>query len=94
MSHSNLADLEKLARLAKINLSEDEKLELGSQLEKVLNHFESIQGINTGNLEPLFIPNVQSLPTRDDVVAEQDSDELLECAPSLVGRLHKVPPVV
>jgi len=45
-------DIEKVARLARLELSEEEKITLGSQLEQILNYMEQLSRLDTTGVEP------------------------------------------
>jgi aspartyl-tRNA(Asn)/glutamyl-tRNA(Gln) amidotransferase subunit C len=88
-------DVEKLAQLARLKLSNSEKEELAKQLEAIVNHFETIQKINTEGVEPLVSPVELESFWREDRVGDQLSpEEALANAPETMGNLFKVPPVI
>lgn len=45
-------DIEKVARLARIELSEVEKVTFGDQLEQILNYMEQLNRLDTAGVEP------------------------------------------
>ena len=45
-------DIEKVARLARIELSQDEKKIFGAQLEQILNYMEQLNEVDTTGVEP------------------------------------------
>ena len=45
-------DIEKVARLARLELSEQEKEVLGNQLEQVLSYMEQLNRLDTAGIEP------------------------------------------
>ena len=45
-------DIEKVARLARLELSEKEKEVLGNQLEQVLSYMEQLNRLDTTGIEP------------------------------------------
>ena len=47
-------NLEHLAELARIDLSEDEEVELVKDLEKILAHFNELKELDTAKIEPLI----------------------------------------
>jgi len=66
----SMAELEHIAKLARINLSESEKNTFLPQLESVLNSFDVLNQINTDNIEPTFRVNKQSNVFHQDEVGE------------------------
>ncbi len=89
-------DLNKLAKLARIECSEEEKKLLRSSLSKVLNYIDLLQEVDTENVKPcshsfeaLF--NVM----REDVAQETLSRDLfLSSAPAHTGGMVRVPPIM
>ena len=46
-------DIDYVANLARIDLSEDEKAKLGGQLDDILGYFEKLNAINVEGVEPM-----------------------------------------
>lgn len=85
----------KVARLAKLNISEQEAQDYQKQLEKVLENFQKIAQVNTDGVSPLITPTPIELFLREDeVVQTVSAEEIIQCAPEAKGNLFKVPPVV
>ena len=66
----SMAELEHIAKLARINLSESEKNTFLPQLESVLNYFDILNQVNTDNIEPTFRVNKQSNVFHQDEIGE------------------------
>ena len=49
---SDSFDIEKIARLARLKLTEDEKARLGKQFEDILEHIDQLNRLDTENVEP------------------------------------------
>lgn len=93
----NKETVEKVAKLAKLKLSDEEVSAFTQQLSAVLENFEQIAQIDTKGVEPLVTPTDMSVHLRDDKIAvenENESEKYLQNAPDKAGRLFKVPPVV
>jgi len=87
--------LEHIARLARLQISDEEAQAYSDQLGKALGHFEQIAKINTAGVEPLVTPTEIEAYWREDVVAQEYSaEEMTANAPERAGNLFKVPPVV
>lgn len=85
----------KVAKLARLNITEQEALDYQKQLEKVLDSFQKITTVNTDGIEPLVTPTPVDLFMREDEVLQSVTvDEIIKCAPDAKGNLFKVPPVV
>lgn len=90
-----LADVENIAHLARLQLSDQEKREAADSMSNILNLIDQMQSVDTDNVEPLAhaFDAVQRL--RDDVVTESDHrDELQTIAPETEAGLFLVPKVI
>jgi aspartyl-tRNA(Asn)/glutamyl-tRNA(Gln) amidotransferase subunit C len=90
------ADVERLARLARLALTSDEKRRLARQLTVILAYADQVQAVDTSSvsLEPEPAPG---LVLRDDrVMPSLDRGEVLSSAPAadLEAGLFKVPRVI
>ena len=87
--------IEHIAKLARLKITESEAAEYSSQMEKILQSFEKIAKVDTQGVEPLITPTEIETYWREDVASQEvTSEEILANAPSRVGNLFKVPPVV
>jgi len=71
----NKDDLDHIAKLARINLTESEKASFLPQLESVIEYFDVLNKVNTNGIEPTFIVNDQSNVLRQDEINESLSVE-------------------
>jgi len=88
-------DVEKVAHLARIAMTEDTMLATTERLANVLAMVDQLQAIDTSGIQPLAHPldTVQRL--RADVVTEQNQrDLLLQNAPATQDGLFLVPKVI
>ena len=75
-------DVLHIARLARIELSEDDVARFTSQLSGILDHFAALAAVDTSDLEPTAHPLPLSNVMRDDEVAPSlRRDEALANAP-------------
>ena len=89
------ADVEQVALLARLSLSDEEKETLTVQLGQILEHAGKIAELDTGKVEPTShaIPTVNVL--RADVVGPELSvDEALSNAPDREDNAFGVPKIV
>ena len=85
----------KVARLARLDLTEAEIDAATEQLGKMLDHFAEIDTLDLSDVEPMNQPYPLSNVMRDDV--EQpclDRDEVLAQAPQAEDGRFRVPPVI
>lgn len=92
----NTMEIEKIAHLARLEVSHERAKELAEQLQRVLSHFEKISQIDTKGVEPLITPSEIEPYYREDIVEQGliTTEEILLNAPDKVGNLFKVPPVI
>jgi aspartyl-tRNA(Asn)/glutamyl-tRNA(Gln) amidotransferase subunit C len=90
-------DIDKVAHLARLDLSQEELVKYTSELDKILTYVQRLNAANTDGVEPL-IHNATSSTTaqRKDIVAESEELDLfretfLGIAPKTEGRFFKVP---
>ena len=90
-----LADVEKIAKLSRLTLSDDEKNSTLEKLNAVFELVEKMQTVNTDGVEPMAHPHEVALRLRDDAVTESDhAAEYLAVAPEVRNRMYIVPHVI
>ena len=92
---SNKFDIEKVAFLARLKLTADEKIRLGGQFEGILAHIDQLDRLDTSTVEPtthvLPLQNV----FREDVLKKNFPDvEYLALAPAQDKGHYKVPQII
>ncbi|MCX8164472.1 MAG: Asp-tRNA(Asn)/Glu-tRNA(Gln) amidotransferase subunit GatC [Aquificaceae bacterium] len=86
--------VEKIAYLARLNLTEEEKDSLGGQLENILKFVQQLQEVDTTHVEP-FVPYFEETPMREDEPLKGfDPSLVLRRAPGAEGSFFAVPRVV
>ncbi len=87
--------IQKISKLARLNLTEQEMTQISEQLTDILKHFEEISELDTKGVLPIIIPSEVAFHWRKDEVAQEvSSEELVANAPECSGKLFKVPSVV
>ena len=90
-----VADVEKIAKLSRLTLSDDEKNSTLEKLNAVFELVEKMQTVNTDGVEPMAHPHEVALRLRDDAVTESDhAAEYLAVAPEVRDRMYIVPHVI
>lgn len=90
-----LSDVDKLARLSRLSLSEAERNNMLTELNHVFDLVEKMQEVNTDGIEPMAHPHELALRLRDDVVTEKDEHHAIQsCAPLVDRDLYLVPKVI
>jgi aspartyl-tRNA(Asn)/glutamyl-tRNA(Gln) amidotransferase subunit C len=88
-------DIEKVARLARLELSEEEKETFQSQLEQILTHMEQLNRMDTTGVEPTShaIP-VYNAFREDETRPSSPKEEVLAIAPDQEEGFLKVPRII
>ena len=95
MSKITSEDVLKVAKLARLDLAEDEVELYTNQLEKILGYFEQLEEVDTSNVLPttraVEVVNV----VRDDTVFSTNvREELLDQGPQREGNFFRVPKIL
>jgi aspartyl-tRNA(Asn)/glutamyl-tRNA(Gln) amidotransferase subunit C len=89
------ADVERIAHLARIEITPEEALDVRAKLERIFTLIERMRAIDTTGIVPMAHAQDAVLPLRDDAVTEADRRELYQSvAPAVHGGLYLVPKVV
>jgi aspartyl-tRNA(Asn)/glutamyl-tRNA(Gln) amidotransferase subunit C len=89
------AEVEHVARLARLELTEDEKERMTAQLDAILGYMEKLNALDTSQVEPTttVIPMVSVM--RDDIVRPSlDREEALANAPDRADAFFRVPRII
>lgn len=88
-------DIAKVARLARLALSEAQLAEYGAQLQDILEHAERVGALPTEGVEPTSHPLPMVNAFRPDkVLPSLDRNEVLEQAPEREGEYFRVPRIL
>ena len=87
--------INKIAKLARIRLSEDEAKDLLKDINSILDWVEQLNEVNTDSIKPLANISSSTLPKRQDEAKNiNSSDEILENSPDKLEGYFAVPKVV
>ncbi|OGT00733.1 MAG: asparaginyl/glutamyl-tRNA amidotransferase subunit C [Gallionellales bacterium RIFCSPLOWO2_12_FULL_59_22] len=91
----NNADVRKVARLARLAMSETEIETARAQLSGIFALIEEMQAVDTRGIEPMSHAQDVSQRLREDAVTETDQRELFQSiAPQVEAGLYLVPQVI
>jgi aspartyl-tRNA(Asn)/glutamyl-tRNA(Gln) amidotransferase subunit C len=90
-----VADVEHVARLARLELTTDEKLLFAEQMDAILGYVDTLKELNTDGI----VPTAHAVPMensfREDVIhASSGSEWALGNAPERAGSFFAVPKVI
>lgn len=87
--------VKKVARLARIRVSEEETETLATELSKILSMVEQLNEVNTKGVEPMTSVIEMLAPLRDDAVTDGAMQQkILANAPEQTAGFFVVPKVV
>ena len=94
-----LADVSRIAHLARLELSGADEALMLEQLNGFFGHVEQMRAVDTRGVEPLYTPlsatHAVNLRLRDDLVTEGDQREVNQkSAPAVENGLFLVPKVI
>lgn len=90
-----LEEVEHIALLARLELSEEEKKRYQQQLSSILDHIAQLQELDTSDVLPLSSVIAEKMSLRADEPGDcLTSDELMQNAPQSVDKQFRVPPVL
>jgi aspartyl-tRNA(Asn)/glutamyl-tRNA(Gln) amidotransferase subunit C len=88
-------DVEKIAHLARLELSEEEIPAYVENLSRILGLVEQMNSVDTTGVVPMAHPLDTHLRLRPDAVTEPDRrEEIQRTAPATEGGLYLVPKVI
>lgn len=88
-------DIEYTAKLARINLTDEEKSKFSSQLDSIIGYVEKLEELNTDDVEPTAHPHpVTNVWQEDEVSSSLTVEEALQNAPAQRQNMIVVPKVV
>ncbi len=91
----NKREIEHIAVLARLSLSEEEKELFGLQLGGILDYMEQLNGLDTKGIEPTsHVLSIQNVMREDIPGASLPRTEALLNAPSCTEQFFRVPKII
>jgi aspartyl-tRNA(Asn)/glutamyl-tRNA(Gln) amidotransferase subunit C len=91
----DIEDVKKVARLARLELSDADLATMAQQLTAILNYFDQLKQLNTDGVEPLAHPlPVLNVFRPDELKPSLPVDDALANAPERIGDFFGVPAVL
>lgn len=89
-----IKDVEHVAKLARLELTEEEKIKYSKQLGDILKYVNELNEVNTEGVEPMSYPlPLENVMREDEVKCEISKEELLKNAPEEEDGFFKVPKI-
>ena len=87
-------EVEHIAKLARLDLTDEQKARYREQLEAILDHVAKLQELDTKDVPPTASVSVGYMPLRvDESLPGLATDELLKNAPQQEDGQFQIPPV-
>ncbi|MGQ0657296.1 MAG: Asp-tRNA(Asn)/Glu-tRNA(Gln) amidotransferase subunit GatC [Chromatiales bacterium] len=88
-------DVEKIAHLARLAVTEEEIPGFAQQLSSILEFVAQMNAANTAQVEPMAHPYDLPTRTREDEITEHNEREVMQSvAPAVEAGLYLVPKVI
>lgn len=88
-------EVKKVAQLARLELNENEINQHAEQLEKILEYIKQLEKINTENVPcTTRAIEVVNVLRKDEKKNYENSEEILDLAPSRENKFFKVPKII
>lgn len=96
MAQLDKETIQKLTRLCRIDCTEEEQEALLKDLRKILDYIEQLQEIDTSNIPPCnhVLEGMCNVMREDRIGPVLDREEFLGNAPSHIGGMIRVPPIM
>lgn len=90
---------QKVARLARLKLTDEELTTFTNQVGDILKYVEKLQEVNVEGVAPMTHPLDLATPLRDDVAVPSPTNaegkpKVLDAAPDVLNDGYKVPPIL
>jgi aspartyl-tRNA(Asn)/glutamyl-tRNA(Gln) amidotransferase subunit C len=90
-----IQDVERVAALAHLDFSAEEKAKLTAELNTILTYMDQLNQLDTSSVEPLAqVVQLQNVVREDLLVPGISREEALKNAPAKTGAFFKVPKVI
>ena len=87
-------EVEHVAKLARLALTEEEKEIYSKQLSKILDYFNKLNEVNTENLEPMeHVISIKNVMREDETAPLFNREDILNNAPLEEDKFFKVPKI-
>jgi len=87
--------IEHLAQLARLSVSDDEKILFANQIDSILSYMDKLNELDTGNIEPTSHVISLSNIVREDLPKDPlEREEALMNAPDRTDKFYRVPKII
>jgi len=94
----DIKDVEKIANLARLEFTPEEKKKIPEQLTKILDYIDQLKELDTSNVQPISQPlsnHMDRLKLMDDELIDfKDNEKLTNNAPDFKDGFYRVKKVI
>jgi aspartyl-tRNA(Asn)/glutamyl-tRNA(Gln) amidotransferase subunit C len=91
----NLKEIEYIANLSRIALTEEEKKIFKKQLTKVLDYIKKLNELNTDTIKPMaYATDMKNVFREEKLTPSLSHQKILNLSPSNVNGFFKVPKII
>jgi aspartyl-tRNA(Asn)/glutamyl-tRNA(Gln) amidotransferase subunit C len=91
----SIKDVEHVAKLARLELTEQDKNKFTNQLANILGYIEKLNEIDTSKVEPMMHSiSDENVVRQDTAITSISHDEIMQNAPEKEGNFFKVKKVI
>ncbi|WP_072621239.1 Asp-tRNA(Asn)/Glu-tRNA(Gln) amidotransferase subunit GatC [Spirulina major] len=95
MAKLDRSDVQKVADLARLRLTEAEEIAFTTQLSSILDYFEQLSNLDTENVEPTTRAiELSNIVRADELQPTVDPEIMLQEAPEPEGEFFRVPQIL
>lgn len=88
-------EVEHIATLARLNLTEEEKEKYSRQLSDILNYMEKMKGVDTSKVESTSqVTGLTNVMRKDKIEECGVAEQVIDCAPETKDGYVKVPKIL
>ena len=93
--HLSQKEVEHVAWLAHIELSEQEKALFTEQFNEILDYFKMIDSVDTEGVEPTYhVLDIKNVSRKDQITPSLPTEEALKNAPKREKKFFKAPRII
>lgn len=90
-----IEEVKHIAKLSKLNISDNELDFYVSEMNKMINHFNIISKIDTSQIDPMtHVGDITNITEEDNQKKSLNGLEIIKNSPDTLGRFIKIPKIL
>ncbi len=88
-------EVKHIAKLSKLNISDDELEYYAKEMDKMINHFNILSKVDTSKVKPMtHVSDVKNVKRDDKEESSLKASDALKNAPETFGQFIKIPKIL